>query len=162
MSDDFAIATAAGRPVRIAGADYLIGQLTGCDLGDLQAYIKEQVPNPRLEAKELCRDLPDEVAKQIWIDLFEESKNWPPTVWSDEGNRILTQTREGAARVLWVLLRKHQPGFTIDHGRAMAKEIGFAQLNKLIDMGFPEDDVVPKSQAPTPTETTEDRGPVPA
>lgn len=159
MADDFAVAAASPRPIRIGGAEYLVGKFTPRDLGDLQAWLKEQVPDPRLKARELCRDLPDAVALQVWKDLREDALDWPPSFNSREGSWLLTTTHEGAARVLWVLLRQHNEGVDLVRARELVKAVSQAELNLLIDMGFPEPTFDPK--APTTPTTEEDRGPVP-
>lgn len=159
MADDFAIATASPRRVTIAGGEYLVGKFTPRDLGDLQAYLKESTPDPRLKARELCRELPDAVALRIWLDLNEEAKDWPPSPFSTEGNRALTTTAEGAARVLWVMLRKHNAGIDLPRAREMAESVPFGDLVRLIELGFPDEDFAPK--APTTPMEPEDRGPVP-
>lgn len=146
-NDDYAVATGAGRPVHLDGIEYRVGKLSPADLGDLQAWLKEQVPDPRILARDLCRDMPDAVAIRIWQDLHEESKDWPPSPLGGHGYRLLTMNREGAARVLWVLLREHNPGVDLERARAMAARIGYMELGSLFDMGFPEPSFDPK--APT-------------
>lgn len=162
MADDFAIATAAPRSATIAGGCYLVGKLTPRDLGDLQAFVRESVPDPRLKARELCRDLPDAVAIEIWRDLSVEAKFWPPAIDSEEAGRALFMTGEGAARVLWVMLRRHNEGVDLERARRLADAVSFEELRAIFDMGFPENDFAPKSPRTPTTEATEDRGPVAA
>ena len=158
MAEDYAKATAAPRPIRIGGADYRVGKYNPRDLGDLTAWLKSVSPDPRLKAKELCAGLPDAVALEVWRELSDEARDWPPGLTSYEGNNLLVMTYEGNVQVIWVSLRRHNPGFTMEHARKMAQDITLDEINELIRLGFPEPTFDPKS---TPGATT-DRSPVPA
>ena len=78
MAEDFAKLTASPVPIVIQGVQYLVGKFSRRDLGDLQAWIKSQVPDPRLMAREICAGLSDAVAIRVWEDLSREAELWPP------------------------------------------------------------------------------------
>lgn len=147
MSDDYARAT--GRPgyITIQGVEYRPKKFSPRDIGDLQAWLKQQVPDPRLMARELCAGLPDAVALAIWRDLSEQAKDWPPTVMSVEGNKLLMLTFDGNAMLVWVALRKYQADVTWEKAKTIAETIELDEISELIRLGFPEETFVPKDQA---------------
>jgi hypothetical protein len=149
--EDYAKATAAPRTIQIGDVTYRVGKFGPRDIGDLEAWIKSQVPDPRLMAKELCAGLPDAVAIEVWKDLSMESANWPPSVDSRIGTKLLTQTWEGQALVAWVSLRRHNAGFSLDDARQLTKSDDEIAL-KIMQLGFPEPDFIPK---PLPTTESE-------
>ncbi len=110
-------------------------------------------------ARELCAGLSDAVAIAIWRDLADEAKDWPPSIESREGNRLLLMTYAGNARLLWVALRRHNPGITQETASKLAEHITLEEVAALTRLGFPEETWDPKA---TPaTEPAENRGPVP-
>ncbi len=161
MSDDYAKAAASPRGLRIGGAEYLVGKFTPRDLGDLGAWLKDQVPDPRLKARELCAGLSDAVALAIWRDLSDEARDWPPSIESYQGNRLLLGTYEGNARLLWVGLRRHNPGVTLEVAARLAEHITLDEVSALVRLGFPEETFDPKATPATEPMATENRGPVP-
>jgi hypothetical protein len=159
MSDDYAKDTASPSTINLGGTIYQVGKFGPRALGDLQAYLKRVVPDPRLMARELCRDMSDAVAAEIWRDLSAEARDWPPAIDSHQGNMLLTTTSEGAAQVVWVLLRRHNP--TVDLARAteIAADLDTEQINELIRLGWPQANFAPKDPGTSTEETN--RGPVP-
>lgn len=144
MNEDHARATAAPGYVIIGDVTYRSSKFGPRDLGDLQAWLKSQVPDPRSMARELCAGLSDAVALQIWTDLSEEAKDWPPSLTSDMGNNLLLFTHEGAAQVIWVCLRRFNASITLDEARKMALTVSNEELAALLNAGFPEPTFSPK------------------
>lgn len=158
MSDDYAKATGAPGFFVHEGISYRVAKFGPRALGDLQAWLKTQVPDPRLMARDLIRDLPDAVALEIWRDLSAEAQNWPPSVFSPAGQELLTTTSDGAAQVVHVLLRQHNPTVDAARARQIADTLSVEDISELMGLAFPERDFRPKGQPDPPTE---DRGPVP-
>ena len=146
MQEDYAKATGAPGYVTIQGVAYRVKKFNPRDLGDLQAWLKKQMPDPRLMARELCAGLPDAVALQIWKDLSEEAKDWPPTVMSWKGNFQLMFTWEGNAMVAWVALRKHQADVTYERALQITADATTEEIAELMRAAFPEDTFGPKVQ----------------
>lgn len=151
MADDYARATASPRTISLAGRDYLVGKFTPRDIGDLQAWLKEQIPDPRREAREFMAGMSDEVAKEIWRDAVERAREWPPTIQSTSGFSLLTTTHEGNARMIWVTLRRHNLGFTLDRAREVADLVGIEDINRLVTLAGAEGDGSPKSETTATT-----------
>ena len=157
MADDFARATGAAGTYQIGDQTYLISKLSPRDIGDLQAYIKEVCPNPRAEALALIREggLPEPIAMEVWKTAVEESRDWPPSMSDERGNQLITMTFEGNARLLWVLLRRYQPGVDLAKARQLAELITLDDLGALMALGAPESASDPKAEnGPPPTTTT--------
>ncbi len=151
MNDDYAKATAAPMFVTIGDVSYRASKFGPRDLGDLQAWLKSQVPDPRLMARELCEGLPDAVALRIWTDLSEEAKGWPPSLTSAEGNNLLMLTHEGAAQIIWVALRRYNAGVDLAEARRLAMTVSTDELAAILNAGFPEPDFSPKAYTETMT-----------
>lgn len=129
------------------GMTYRVAPIGPRVIGELNAWLKEHVPDPRAKARDLCRGLPDGVAIEVWKDLAREAKDWPPILISPQGNRILTTTLEGAIETAWTLLREHNPGFTRDDAARIAARLDFDQINTLIQAAMPRPAVDPIIQA---------------
>ncbi len=153
MAEDYAKATARPGYVTLAGVEYRPKKFAPRDIGDLEAFLKREFPDPRLMARDLCQGLPDAVALKIWTDLNEEAKDWPVTILSAKGNHRLMFTYEGNAVLIWVALRKNHAEVTLEKARQIAEDVDTEEISELLRAGFPEDAFVPKGQAgPTPTE----------
>jgi hypothetical protein len=154
MSDDYGRDVAAPSTITLNGVTYRVAKNGPRIFGELSQFLKSYVPDPRLRAKEIIRDLPDAVALEIWKEYSEEARYWPPTLESVEGNTILVTTIEGATQVVYSLLRKHHGEMTIEKARAIAEDLTTGQVSEMIRLSMPEADFDPKGPA--------DRGPVPA
>ena len=146
MSDDYAKATSAPGFITINGKEYRVGKFGPRDLGDIEAWLKSQVPDPRLMARELCAGLPDAVAIEVWRDLSMEAANWPPSLETRQGNKLLTQTHEGHAILLYVALKKHNASFTLEMARHITADDQEIAL-VVSKMAQPEETFDPKSPA---------------
>lgn len=149
MSDDYAKATASPRSVTIDGKEYLVGKFGPLEIGDLGAWLKDKVPNPRSLVKELIEGVPESVALQIWRDLNEEAKSWPPTFDSEAGQKLILNDFEGHVRLLWVTLRKHNKVDLAEARRLAGTLDGFDILTEIIAKASPETASDPKSTAET-------------
>ena len=152
MSDDYAKATARPGYVVLDGVEYRNRKFNPRDIGDLEAYLKREFPDPRLMARELCRGLSDAVALQIWNDLSEEAKDWPVAAMSSRGSYQLMFTWEGNAHLTWVSLRKHHAEIDLAKAREITKDATTEEIAELVRACFPEDTFAPKDQTSLATE----------
>ncbi len=148
-AEDYARATDSTQTVEIDGKSWQVSKLTPRDIGDLQAFLKEQVPNPRLLARDLCAGMGDELAKHIWDSLNEEYRSWPPSLGTAEGNQLILHTFEGNARLLWVVLRRHNRHVDLDRARELAEAVDLDLINRVLAMALPEYASDPKARTAT-------------
>lgn len=137
MPDDFARATGSPNSIRINGATYLVSKFTPRDIGDLQAWLKSEIPDPRIEAKRLIDGLPDAVAIEIWRTMAQEAQSWPPSIGDERSNTLLTTTSEGITRLLWVTLRKHNR-IDLAAARELADVVELDTITELVRLASPE------------------------
>lgn len=145
-NEDYARATAAGRLFTIDGKDYRAAKLTPRAIGDLQAYLKDVIPDPRRVARDLMEGLPESIQLNILHRAYEEAKDWPP-VFGDPKTFHCFLSVEGQARLLWVCFRKHNPGFTLEFARELSEryEMEVEDLNRLMDLVAPGEIGDPKA-----------------
>lgn len=137
-NEDFAKVTAAPRTFTIEGRDYRAAKLSPRGIGDLQAYLKEVIPDPRMVARDLMHGLPEVVQLEVLRRSYEEAKDWPPA-FGDPKTFHHFLSIEGQARLLWVCFRKHNPGFTLDFARELSEryEMEIEELNRLMELVSP-------------------------
>ena len=132
------------RSITIDGKEYRVSKFTPRDIGDIQSWLKSETPDPRQEAKKLMEGLPEIVAVEVWRTLAEEAKSWPPSLGDSRANDLLIGSTEGAARLIWVTLRKHN-GVDLAKAREIATTIDMSDLNELLRLASPESAEVPKA-----------------
>lgn len=137
-NEDYARATGAARTFTIEGVDYRAAKLSPRGIGDLQAYLKEVVPDPRRVARDLMDGLPEAVQLKILERAWEDAKSWPPA-FGDPKTFHHFLSIEGQARLLWVCFRKHNPNFTLEFARDLSirYEMEVEELNQLMDLVSP-------------------------
>ncbi len=153
-TEDYTRATDSTQAVEIDGKSWQVSKLTPRDIGDLQAFLREAVPNPRLMARDLCAGMSDELAKHIWDSLNEEYQAWPPTLGTAEGNQRILHTFEGNARLLWVVLRRHNRNVDLDRARELAEAVDLELISRVLVMALPEYALDPKARTATETPGT--------
>lgn len=130
---DLAIVTGAERTVIVAGTTYRVPKFTPAILGRINAWLKDQIPNPKDRARDRMVGLPDSVALAIWQDAIEEAKSWPLTMGSPKGDAYLMQF-DGATRILYELLRVTTPGFDLGQAEQMMNQIGMEGINHILSL----------------------------
>lgn len=149
MSDDFARATGSPLYVTINGKEYRVSKFTPRDIGDIQAWFKSEVPDPRVEARKFIEGIPDAVAIEVWKTAVEEARNWPPTLGDERSNDLLVASSEGVARLLWVTLRRHN-GIDLPQARQLVDHLDIGDIAELIRLASPESADVPKASTASP------------
>lgn len=144
MTNDYAHATGAPRTISLDGVDYKVPRLRPRDLGAMQQFVKERVPNPKVEARRLMEGLPDAVAIHIWDQAVEEARDWPPPLGSPQATAIL-MSAEGQAMFLHLLLSRTTADFTEEKARELAERISVGDMERLIDLSRPGEPGDPKA-----------------
>jgi hypothetical protein len=147
--------------VTLAGSVYQVDKLSPKHMGEFDAWLKSQVPDPRKEVLPLLKEMHSDVAKHAWDKAVEESHYWPPTFLDPQGQRLLLQTHVGQTEFLFVVLKRHQDGFTRKNAAELAEQIDYAELTTVFEALMPEDfavppkaEVVPVTAATNPPEPT--------
>jgi hypothetical protein len=144
MADDFAAATVAPRTFTFEGVDFKVHKLRPRDIGEIEAWMKDKVPNPKGEALIFMKGQSDAVAMHIWDEACKEAAEWPPQFENDSGQALLL-TAEGGARLVWVILRRGTPSLTLDQATEIADHMSVEDLNRLATLAMPGDPDSPKS-----------------
>lgn len=147
MSNDYARATGQPRPIELGGKTYQVPILRPAILGELSAWLKEVVPDPRVIARQHMEGLPDEVQKAMWLNAVEEARYWPPSVNSTEGKERLVSTYDGQVRTLYALLRRTTAGFTQDDAQSLAETMSSDDFDRLFELATPGELGDPKAPA---------------
>lgn len=112
MSDRITSLIPMARSVTLAGRAFLVHECRISDLADLQAALETGWPDPIEMAGPRAFDEsvdPDE--RERILDATETAWEEPPTWGSDSANRYFASD-EGAALLLWVMLRRGTPKLT--------------------------------------------------
>jgi hypothetical protein len=144
--DDYARATGQPKTVTIRDVDYRVHKFRPRDLGEIEAWMKTRVANPREEARRYMEGLPDAVAKHVWDRALEASSDWPPTFENDAGQALL-MSEEGMAFIVWVCLRRGIAGFTLDQARDLAETLDVDDVLALTEAAKPGEVGDPKVPA---------------
>lgn len=101
--------TGATQPFEVAGQTFQVGPIRLAEIGQLMKYIRLHAVKPT-EIVRQNRDLidPEDWKRAVTEAVAEETNNWPPSVGSEEGNRILFAQYEGQREFVRVVLSKHQ------------------------------------------------------
>jgi hypothetical protein len=141
--DDLATLTAASRRITLDDVDYQVPRLTPRMAGRLQAWVKEQIPNPRTEAREHMQGQSDVVAMHIWDLAVEEARDWPPSLDSPEANALL-MSPEGQAVFLLTIFGPSIAGFDLARAERIADRITLEDFNRLLQLVSPGEPSDPK------------------
>lgn len=152
MSEDYARSTAAPRQFQIEGKVYQVSKLTPRAIGDIQAFLKDAIPDPRKLIRPLMDGLPDVVQLEMWRGACEAAKSWPPEIGSEESIQALLSV-EGQAKFLWVAFRRHTEGWTLEKARELSAryEMSSEEFGELMELMGPKE--LGDPLAPTATET---------
>jgi hypothetical protein len=150
---DFAKATGAPALVQILGQEYKVFELRPRDLGEMEAWFRSVVPNPRIEALTYMKDQSDAVAMHIWDSMIDQP--WPPKFQSEEGQELLLSA-EGQARALHIVLRRGFANgqFTLDDARDLTERMSLKEVLDVLNVASPGEPGDPLAGSPPAKETT--------
>ena len=113
-TDRLTVVIPAPRPVAVAGRGFLVRPATLRDLAEIQGWLDARFPDP-LDAigEQLFGPEPAQGTERDRL-LTEAELAWDegPPLWDDARGAALLATAEGASVLLWVALRRDNPGFT--------------------------------------------------
>jgi hypothetical protein len=138
------ILTNAPVAVRFGDRTYRVGALKMLELGQLQRWIRDHAIRPTVQARADLEYLPPEehAARMKAAHLAE--RDWPPSIGSEEGNRILLTDLDGQRFFLTVLFAKYQPDLTAADVDAILAGLSPEDYGVLVALAFGEDGLDPE------------------
>ena len=143
MADDLTGLFGTARSFELGGVTYKVTKLKLKDIAEINQWLKEQIPDPRIAARKYMEGLPEAVACHVWDQACREP--WPTKLGSPEAGEAM-QTYEGIALLLHLVLRRCQPSLTRDQAGDLAQLMTpdkFGDLITLISPGEPGDPKFP-------------------
>jgi hypothetical protein len=137
MAEDFSRATGQPKSIILDGCSYKVAKLNPRIVGELTAWLKTVVPNPKQEALEYMKGQSDEVAKHIWSGACAEAAYWPPDITSDEGRKHLLLNANGQVELLYALLHKHAADFTREKAAQLAERLEIEDFGNILSLSLP-------------------------
>ena len=152
--NDLASLAGKPKPLLVDGREYAVYPLTIDDLADLQAWCDRQCPDPiEAVAKHLGSGKFNPVQEKYLLRMAVEVATAPrPKIGSPE-TQAMIGSLEGCAMLLWLSIRKGDPGFSEEAGKTLAKKIGVGRVHQVIE--FTGADMVasdPKATKPGATD----------
>ncbi len=150
------LAVLNGRPRRFeaGGEAHDIYPLSLADLGDLQAWVDAQLPDPwTIARKQLdSGEWTIEQQKLIMRCAMEESCKPRPKLGTPEADALVA-TFDGKVETLYLAIRKGEPHFTRAQAKAFLQKLSEAETNQAVSITDVELVSDPKG-TPTPGMTT--------
>ena len=152
---DLAQLTNTPREVAVAGKPYKVSALKLKEWGNVQAWIKDNVPSPLGSLKSADLDGLSSADKRTLLDVaVRQQRDWPPRVGSAAWFEALDHDG-GHAMFLLAILGKHQPDFSESDAEALAERLTNAEILPLVLLGLGIEDDRPKnSSAPQGAQPT--------
>lgn len=145
--------TAAPRTLTLAGRQFTVSPLELREWGDLQGWLKDNGQSPLKAVAPGLDALSDGDRKTVLAMAMEKQLRWPPRVATTEWFEAISGSAGGDARFLWAVLRKHQPGLTLEEADRLAQAASVEESQALVLLAIGVDPP-PKSPAPSGTATT--------
>lgn len=122
----------APRTVEIAGERYQIYPLTLSDLGELQAWLEGQLPDPLAIVRrhiDSC-GVPMEQAKFLYAEAMREASKTRIHLSSAEAMPHLNSP-SGICELLYLAIRKGRPGWTREQARDLVDGMTPAEVSRI-------------------------------
>ncbi|CAB4147211.1 hypothetical protein UFOVP517_17 [uncultured Caudovirales phage] len=151
LGDDF-------MEVQAGGTTYRLSPLTLGGRSRLQAVVRKLADNPMDLSKEAMRDMPPQVAAEIFNRACQRRAYWPPAIDSEDGVALILRSLELQTAVVGEMLAKFQPELTKDQVAKLVEGMdptAFATLATFAWTGKrPDDPNFPADQATQSTGTS--------
>ena len=139
--NDLATLGAKPKPLTVGGRTHLIHPLTVDDLGSLQSWVDTQFPDPfdvASNAIERGRPGPEGTRtpyttaqqKHLYEVALERATRGTPKLGTPEADALL-QSAAGVRELLFVAIRKGDPGFTRAAAEALFREMGVGDVARV-------------------------------
>lgn len=140
--------------VNLAGKPYKVSELTLEDFAALQQWIKEHYPHPFDRIREHISKFDKSQQEILLRAAYEDGEDWPPSVLSERGRRLLLTSEKGSVEFIRLVLSKNQPDFTLADATHLCHAAKSEDVQALLSAAFGispqeelEDEFLPKAQA---------------
>lgn len=120
------------KPLRVtaAGVTVQVSEFTLRDLADLQAILDARQVDPLLEIGPALEGADGDERRRLLVSAWEKA-NVGPGIYGEPSGRVYFGTAEGAAALVWVALRRHQPALTPEAAARLLMEMTAAEFDCL-------------------------------
>lgn len=146
---DLASLAATPRTIILGDSEYKISPFRLRDLSELAAYLKDVVPHPVAAMRPALEGMSSEDKALAFQGAFVEARSWPPGVDSDQGQQVLVYTQAGRAKLVYVILSRHQPELTPDDALKIADSLTVDQFERITSLASGKEHAVPNSDPAT-------------
>lgn len=149
--NDLGTLNAKPRRLAVAGREYLVYPLTLDDFGGLQRWVDAQFPDPLQTVADYIErrpDLPVAVQKHLYAQAVQQAGQPRPRLGTPEADTIV-QSVEGAKELIYLGIRKGDPGFTRDDAARLFAAMTVAHM-AILHTATNADLVLSDPKAPTP------------
>lgn len=129
--------TATPQTIELGGRPYRLSPLTLADMGELQAWIHAQLPDPVALARRLAEGMAPEVQERILNRAFDHEMAARKThMLGTEEADLMLATLPGFVRVLALMCRAHHPEATPDVLAPLVGGLDKDQINRIVLHAF--------------------------
>jgi hypothetical protein len=135
---DLAQATGMPETVILGGEEYSVRLLSHREWGAVQAFLKRELPSPVTrvgvaidEARAAGTPLSKAAVDQLYERAEAAATRWPPQHGSQAWINALSGIDGGDAEVLFEVLSKTDPAFTVEQAEALAPKVVTAEWDEL-------------------------------
>jgi hypothetical protein len=158
---DLAQATGVPETVKLGGEEYSVRLLSHREWGAVQAFLKRELPSPVTrvgvaidEARAAGTPLSKSAVDQLYDRAEAAATHWPPQHGSQAWLNALSGIDGGDAQVLFEVLSKTDPAFTIEKAAALAPKVVTAEWDELFRVSLYGGPPRPKGEAAPTGPTT--------
>lgn len=120
---DLARLTNQPTKIDIGNRKYGFSELPLSALGELQQWIKDNVPRPLDAIKGRLAGFTESERSELLRQAREEDKAWPPQIGSAAAAGVILSSQEGQLQALWVALKVHQPTTTLEEAKTAYRKL---------------------------------------
>jgi hypothetical protein len=151
-------AEASNQPIELAlgGEAYRAKALTRREWGELQAWLKREVPGPiervasaASEAEARGCPIPQATLRAMADRAIERAAHWPPAPGSNEWLDLLNTTEGGEDEFVWHALRRDNPTLSRDGVAPLIARMSGPEMIDLISVALYGRPPAPKSPGST-------------
>jgi hypothetical protein len=152
--NDLATLNGRGRPLSVDGATYLLYPLTIADLGELQAWVEAQWPDPLLKVRERLDEFPPALQRELVREAAALAARPKPRIGTPEADALVFSAA-GWQEIAYLSIRKGRPDFTREQAARLCARLTEGELARVYSQTGVELVLSdPKGSGPVETEAT--------